>query len=106
MLPYRMYGIEQTGGLWHGNRVSLSYRQERISELCSQIIATDDPLDWPELVSELRAALAAQLTSLRNMVHEAKLTIGQLPPDYRVERRKAERRKAERRESRHKEAAG
>jgi len=82
----------------------LNWQQKRVSELCSQVVAADDPAEFAQAVSELRAALRAQLTHLRELVYEAKQTIAQLPPAPFNERRKVERRKMDRRQRSHKKA--
>jgi len=61
---------------------------------------TNDPAEFAQAVSELRAALRAQLAHLRELVDEAKQTIAQLPPASFHERRKMERRKMDRRRRR------
>jgi hypothetical protein len=85
--------------------MDLSPQHERINELCSQVVATKDPLEFSRLVSELRNALRSQVTYLRDMVDEAKQTIAQLPTPRLIERRKIERRTVERRQSKHKLAS-
>jgi hypothetical protein len=47
--------------------------------------------------AELRNALRGQLTHLKEMVHDAKQTISQLPGQSRVERRSVDRRRSDRR---------
>jgi len=83
-----------------------SWRQKRVSELCSRVVAANDPSEFAQAVSELRAALRAQLTHLRELVYEAKQTIAQLPPAPFHERRTMERRRMERRQGSHQGAAG
>ena len=75
----------------------LSHQQKRISELCSKVIATNDPTEFGEAVTELRVALRAQLDHIKELVYDAKQTIAQLPPPP-FERRRMERRKMERRQ--------
>jgi hypothetical protein len=86
--------------------MSLSPLQERISELCSRVVATTDPEECAQVISELRTALHAQLTNLRDMLDEAKQTIARLPSPWLSERRQGERRKTERRKARRGRAAG
>jgi hypothetical protein len=74
----------------------LSHRQKRISELCSKVIATNDPTEFGQAVTELRVALRAQLDHIKELVYDAKQTIAQLPPPFK--RRRMERRKMERRQ--------
>ena len=69
-----------------------SWQQKRVSELCSRVIAANDPAEFAHAVSELRAALRAQLTHLRELVYEAQQTIARLPPAAFNERRKMDRR--------------
>jgi hypothetical protein len=69
----------------------LSHQQKRISELCSKVIAANDPTEFAQDVRELRVALHAQLDHLKELVYDAKQTISQLPPPP-FERRKMERR--------------
>jgi hypothetical protein len=75
-----------------------SCQQKKVSELCSRVVAANDPIEFAQAVSELRAALRAQLTHLRELVYEAKQTIAQLPPAPFNERRKKARRKMDRRQ--------
>jgi len=77
-----------------------SWQQKRVSELCSRVVATNDPAEFAQAVSELRAALRAQLAHLRELVDEAKQTIAQLPPASFHARRTMERRKMDRRRRR------
>jgi hypothetical protein len=81
-----------------------SWQQKTVSELCSRVVAANDPAEFAQAVSELRAALRAQLTYLRELVYDAKETIAQLPPASFSERRKIQRRKTNRLQGRHKEA--
>jgi len=74
----------------------LSHQQKRISELCSKVIATNDPTEFAQAVAELRVALRAQLDHLKQLGYDAGQTIARLPPP--LERRKIERRKMERRQ--------
>jgi hypothetical protein len=74
----------------------LSHQQKRISELCSKVIATNDPTEFGQAVTELRVALRAQLDDIKELVYDATQTIAQLPPPF--ERRRMERRKMERRQ--------
>jgi hypothetical protein len=80
--------------------------QQRVSELCSRVVAANDPAEFTQAVSELRAALRAQLIHLRELVYDAKQTIARLPPAPFSERRKMDRRKMERRQGKRKEAKG
>jgi len=75
--------------------MSLSSQQNRISELCSKVIATNDPAEFADAVFQLRAALRAQLTFLKALVYDAKQTIAQLPASSSSERRKMQRRQME-----------
>jgi len=77
--------------------MSVFFPQKRINELCSKVVATNDPAEFADAVFELRAALRAQLTFLKALVYDAKQTIAQLPPPPFSERRNMERRKMERR---------
>jgi len=47
----------------------LSHQQKRISELCSKVIATNDPTEFAQAVAELRVALRAQLDHLKQLVY-------------------------------------
>ena len=78
-----------------------SWQQKRVSELSSRVVAANDPAEFAQAVSELRGALRAQLTHLRELVYEAKQTIAQLPPVPVNEHRKMERRKMDRRQRGH-----
>lgn len=95
-----MYGIEQSGKLWHRNwAMAASPFQERISLLSSKAVSVDDPDEFNRVFAELRSALRGQLAHLREMVDEAKQTISHLPAKARVERRGVERRRADRRKA-------
>jgi hypothetical protein len=75
----------------------LSDQQKKISELCSKVIATNDPTEFAQAVVELRVALHAQLNHLKELIYNAQQTIAQLPAPLPFDRRKMERRKMERR---------
>jgi hypothetical protein len=47
----------------------------QISELCSKVIATNDPTEFGQAVTELRVALRAQLDHIKELVYDAKQTI-------------------------------
>jgi len=95
-----MYGIEQSGTLWHGTRtMALSPFQERISHLSARAVSVEDPEEFNRVFSDLRAALRGQLAHLREMVDDAKETISRLPAKAVLEPRGTERRKGERRKS-------
>src|SRR5580704_4154090 len=95
-----MYGIEQSGTLWHGTwTMALSPFQESVSQLCSRAVSVEDPEEFNRVFSDLRAALRGQLEHLREMVDDAKETISRLPAKAVLQARGTERRKAERRKS-------
>ena len=84
--------------LWHGHwTVALSPLQERIGLLSRKAVSLDDPEEFNRVFAELRNALRGQLTHLKEMVHDAKQTISQLPGQPRVERRSVDRRRSDRR---------
>ena len=67
-----MYGIEQSGTLWHGTRtMALSPFQERISHLSARAVSVEDPEEFNRVFSDLRAALRGQLAHLREMVDDS-----------------------------------
>jgi hypothetical protein len=84
----------------------LSLQQKKVSDLCSKVLTANDPAEFAQAISELRAALRAQLTHLRELVYDAKQTIAQLPPAPFTERRTMERRKMDRRQPRRKKTVG
>jgi hypothetical protein len=95
-----MYGIEQSGTLWHGTwTMALSPFQESVSQLCSRAVSVEDPEEFNRVFSDLRAALRGQLEHLREMVDDAKETISRLPATAVPEPRGSERRNGERRKS-------
>lgn len=65
--------------------------QERIAELCSKVIQTNDLHEFQQLASELRIALKEHMANLQTMVDQAKSTISQLPAESLTERRKTRR---------------
>lgn len=71
--------------------------QDRITELCVEAVASDNPADFERVVSDLRTALREQLNHLRNMVDDAKLAIAQRTSEPFPERRRGQRRKTDRR---------
>jgi hypothetical protein len=76
---YGVYGIEQSGTLWHGTwTTALSLFQERINHLSARAVSVEDPEEFNRVFSELRAALRGQLAHLRRMV-DAKETIFAAP---------------------------
>jgi hypothetical protein len=75
------------------SRMPFTSQQKRISELCSKVMATNDPAEFAHAVCELRAALRTQLAYLTELVYDAKQAIAQLPASPPSERRKMERRR-------------
>jgi hypothetical protein len=67
----------------------LSRLQERIAELSSKAVATDNIEEFAQVASELRMALQEQISNLRGMVEDAKKSIRRIPSDSRSKNDKA-----------------
>jgi hypothetical protein len=67
----------------------LSRLQERIAQLSSSAVATDDIEEFRQIACELKAALREQINHLRGMVDDAKKTICRDPAES-AEKKKAD----------------
>jgi hypothetical protein len=70
--------------------VPLSRLQERIAELSSSVVATDDIEEFQQIAAELKAALRDQINHLRGMVDDAKKTMNRVPTESAREKNKAD----------------
>jgi hypothetical protein len=70
--------------------VPLSRLQERIAQLSSSVVATDDIEEFQQIASELKTALREQINHLRGMVDDAKKTICRVPAESGAEKNKAD----------------